>query len=476
MSSERGNWGSNVGFVLAAAGSAIGLGNLWKFPYLAGKNGGGAFVVVYLGLIVILGFSLMLGEMAIGRRGKSDAFGSYDNIKKGWGFIGIFGILCCFIVYSYYVVIAGWIVKYIGMFIRGGLTEDPVSTFGNFISSGTSPILYSFIVVVVTAAIVLKGVSGGIEKASKIMMPILFVFMIVIVIRSVTLPNAMEGIKYFLKPDFSLITPAVVIAALGQVFFSLSLGMGAMITYGSYLPKDSNLVKSALYIPVLDTVIALLAGLAILPAVFSFGLEPTAGPGLIFITLPRVFAAMPFGNVFGIMFFLLVLFAALTSTISLLEVVVSFVVDQLKLDRKKATLLVSGLIAAFAIPNSHSFGPMADFKVFFGLNFFDFLGYLTDNILLPVGGLMMCVFIGFIWNKEDLKNEITNDGEISFPLFSAWMIGIKYLGIQLLSLILLGAVGVVGKGISYSLVAVFMLQILFDVLESKKKEKSNVAR
>ncbi|MGL5356825.1 MAG: sodium-dependent transporter, partial [Cetobacterium sp.] len=331
-------------------------------------------------------------------------------------------------------------------------------------------------VVVVTAAIVLKGVSGGIEKASKIMMPILFVFMIVIVIRSVTLPNAMEGIKYFLKPDFSLITPAVVIAALGQVFFSLSLGMGAMITYGSYLPKDSNLVKSALYIPVLDTVIALLAGLAILPAVFSFGLEPTAGPGLIFITLPKVFAAMPFGNVFGIMFFLLVLFAALTSTISLLEVVVSFVVDQLKLDRKKATFLVSGLIAAFAIPNSHSFGPMADFKVFFGLNFFDFLGYLTDNILLPVGGLMMCVFIGFIWNKEDLKNEITNDGEISFPLFSAWMIGIKYLGIQLLSLILLGAVGVVGKGISYSLAVVFMLQILFDVLESKKKEKSSVAR
>ncbi|MGL4997938.1 MAG: sodium-dependent transporter, partial [Cetobacterium sp.] len=449
--------------------SAIGLGNLWKFPYLAGKNGGGAFVVVYLGLIVILGFSLMLGEMVIGRRGKSDAFGAYNNIKKGWGFIGMLGILCCFIVYSYYVVIAGWIVKYIGMFIRGGLTEDPVLTFGNFIASGTSPILYSFIVVVVTAAIVLKGVSGGIEKASKIMMPILFVFMIVIVIRSVTLPNAIEGIKYFLKPDFSLITPAVIIAALGQVFFSLSLGMGAMITYGSYLPKDSNLIKSALYIPILDTVIALLAGLAILPAVFSFGLEPTAGPGLIFITLPRVFAAMPFGNVFGIMFFLLVLFAALTSTISLLEVVVSFVVDQLKLDRKKATILVSIIIAAIAIPNSHSFGPMADFKVFFGLNFFDFLGYLTDNILLPVGGLMLCLFVGYVWDKEDLKNELTNDGDIAFPLFSAWMIGIKYLGIQLLSLILLQAVGITGKKMSYSLVIIFMIQILFHVLENKRK-------
>ncbi|MGL4946872.1 MAG: sodium-dependent transporter [Cetobacterium sp.] len=472
MRNERGNWESSVGFVLAAAGSAIGLGNLWKFPYLAGKNGGGAFVLVYLSLVIILGFSLMLGEMVIGRRGKSDAFGSYNNIKKGWGFVGILGILCCFIVYSYYVVIAGWIVKYIGMFIRGGLTEDPVSTFGGFISSGTSPILYSLVVVVVTASIVLKGVSGGIEKASKIMMPVLLVFMLVIVVRSVTLPNAMEGIKYFLKPDFNEITGKVVVAALGQVFFSLSLGMGAMITYGSYLPKDTNLVKSAVCIPILDTVIALLAGLAILPAVFSFGLEPTAGPGLIFIILPKVFSSMPFGNIFGIIFFLLVLFAALTSTISLLEVVVSFFVDQLKLDRKKAVILVSTMIGLLAIPNSHSFGPMAEFKVFFGMNFFDFLCYLTDNILLPVGGLMLCIFIGFVWDKEDLKNEISNEGEIKFSLFSAWMIGIKYLGIQLLSLILLGAIGISGKGLSYSLGIVFTLQIVFHVLENKRRVKS----
>ncbi|MEG2221085.1 MAG: sodium-dependent transporter, partial [Cetobacterium sp.] len=345
MSNERGNWGSSVGFVLAAAGSAIGLGNLWKFPYLAGKNGGGAFVIVYLSLVVILGFSLMLGEMAIGRRGKSDAYGSYNNIKKGWGFVGMMGILCCFVIYSYYVVIAGWIVKYIGLFLSGGMDGDPVEYFSTFISSGTTPIIYSVIMVVATALIVLKGVSGGIEKASKIMMPTLFIFMLIIVVRSVTLPNAMDGIKYFLKPDFSLITPKVIIAALGQVFFSLSLGMGAMITYGSYLSPETKLVKSAFCIPVLDTIIALLAGLAILPAVFSFGLEPTAGPGLIFITLPKVFSAMPFGNIFGVIFFVLVLFAALTSTISLLEVVVSFVVDQFKLDRKKATVLVSTLIA-----------------------------------------------------------------------------------------------------------------------------------
>ncbi|MGL5426692.1 MAG: sodium-dependent transporter, partial [Cetobacterium sp.] len=238
-----------------------------------------------------------------------------------------------------------------------------------------------------------------------------------------------------------------------------------------YLPKDTNLVKSAVCIPILDTVIALLAGLAILPAVFSFGLEPTAGPGLIFIILPKVFSSMPFGNIFGIIFFLLVLFAALTSTISLLEVVVSFFVDQLKLDRKKAVILVSTMIGLLAIPNSHSFGPMAEFKVFFGMNFFDFLCYLTDNILLPVGGLMLCIFIGFVWDKEDLKNEISNEGEIKFSLFSAWMIGIKYLGIQLLSLILLGAIGISGRGLSYSLAAVFTLQIVFHVLENKRRLK-----
>ncbi|MEG1583103.1 MAG: sodium-dependent transporter [Cetobacterium sp.] len=472
MSNERGNWGSSVGFVLAAAGSAIGLGNLWKFPYLAGKNGGGAFVIVYLSLVVILGFSLMLGEMAIGRRGKSDAYGSYNNIKKGWGFVGMMGILCCFVIYSYYVVIAGWIVKYIGLFLSGGMDGDPVEYFSTFISSGTTPIIYSVIMVVATALIVLKGVSGGIEKASKIMMPTLFIFMLVIVVRSVTLPNAMDGIKYFLKPDFSLITPKVIIAALGQVFFSLSLGMGAMITYGSYLSPETKLVKSAFCIPVLDTIIALLAGLAILPAVFSFGLEPTAGPGLIFITLPKVFSAMPFGNVFGVIFFVLVLFAALTSTISLLEVVVSFVVDQFKLDRKKATVLVSTLIALLVIPNSNSFGSMAELKVFFGMNFFDFLCYLTDNILLPTGGLLLCVFVGFVWDKGDLKNEITNHGEVKFEMFSLWIVGVKYLGIQLLSLILLQAVGVQDQFLVYALGTIFAVQILCGRLEAKRGVKA----
>ncbi len=443
MGEQRGSWSSNIGFVLAAAGSAIGLGNLWKFPYLAGKNGGGAFVIVYLSLVIILGFSLMLAEMVIGRRGKSDAFGSYNNIKKGWGFIGIFGILACFIIYSYYTVIAGWIIKYIVEFIfNGGVHGDISGYFSNFISSGISPIMYSAVVLVLTAVIVLKGVSGGIEKASKIMMPTLFIFMFIIVLRSVTLPNAGVGIEFFLKPDFSKITGGVVLAALGQVFFSLSLGMGAMITYGSYLPNDTKLVKNSFIIPALDTLIALLAGLAILPAVFSFGLEPTAGPGLIFITLPKVFAAMPFGFIFGLIFFILVLFAAITSTISLLEVVVSFVVDQIKIERKKATILVTLAIFLVSIPNSNSFGSMANTTVFFGMNFFDFLCYLTDNILLPVGGLLLCIFVGYVWNKEEIKEEITNNNSVEFKGFKYWLFGIKYVGPIVLTVILLQALGI----------------------------------
>ncbi|MGL5049360.1 MAG: sodium-dependent transporter, partial [Fusobacteriaceae bacterium] len=394
-SSKRGNWSSSIGFILAAAGSAIGLGNLWKFPYQAGKNGGGAFVLVYLLLVLILGFTLILGEMIVGRKGKSDAFGSYNKIKKGWGIVGGIGILTCYIILSYYSVIGGWVLKYILDFVTGGISGDPGAHFGGFISNSFSPLIYLSLFLGATAFIVLKGVAGGIEKASKIMMPTLFAFLIIIVIRSVTLEGASAGIEFFLKPDFSVITGAVILSALGQVFFSLSIGMAVMITYGSYLPKDTNMLKSALIIPALDTLVALLAGLAVLPAVFAFGLEPSAGPGLMFITLPKVFEQLPFGNFFGIIFFVLVLFAALTSSISLLEVPVAFLVDQLGWNRKKAIgILLIGLFI-LAVPASLSMGIMENVNIFFGMNFFDFLCYLTDNLFLPIGGLLLCIFIGF---------------------------------------------------------------------------------
>lgn len=443
MSEKRENWSSNLGFILAAAGSAIGLGNLWKFPYLAGKNGGGAFVIVYLFLVILLGFSLMLTEMAIGRNGKLDAYGSYDKIKKGWGFAGFLGVLACFIVLSYYSVIAGWVMKYIVDFATGGLPQDTAAYFGSYISSVASPIVYAAIVLIITAIIVLKGISGGIEKAGKIMMPTLFIFLIIITVRAVTLPGAMAGIKFYLAPDFSKINGSVILAALGQVFFSLSLGMGAMITYGSYLDKKSNIVKNSLTVTDLDTFIALLAGLAIIPATMAFGKEVSAGPGLIFITLPSVFETMPLGSLFGIIFFVLVLFAALTSTISLLEVVVAFAVDQLKIKRKIAVIVTTIIMIALAAVNSLSFGPLADVKIFFGMNFFDFLCYLTDNLLLPIGGLLLCIVTGYVWNEKDVVAEVTNNGTVKFKLIKVWLFVIRYLGPVILVTILLQALGII---------------------------------
>lgn len=420
----------------------MGLGNIWKFPYLAGKNGGGAFVVVYLSLVIILGFTLMLGEMALGRRGKSDAFGSYNNIKKGWGFVGILGILTCFIILSYYSVIGGWVIKYILDFLLGGVNGDAGVHFGGFISGISSPIIYAGIFLILTALIVVKGISGGIEKASKFMMPALFLFLIIIVVRAITLPGAMAGIEFLLKPDFSKITGRVILAALGQVFFSLSLGMGAMVTYGSYLPSDSKLVRSALIVPGLDTLVALLAGLAVMPAVFSFGLEPSAGPGLLFVTLPKIFESMAFGAFFGVIFFILVFFAAITSSISMLEVVVAFVVDQMKLDRKITTWVLTLLLFLVAIPNSLSFGILEKSKMFFGMNFFDFLCYLSDNLFLPIGGLLLCIFIGYIWGEKEVLYEITNEGKLDFFLGKLWISVIKYVGPVVIGIILLQALGI----------------------------------
>lgn len=442
MKENRGSWGSNIGFILATAGSAVGLGNLWKFPYLVGKNGGGAFVIVYLFLVVLLGFSLMLAEMAIGRNGKSDAYGSYRKLNKKLGIAGFLGIFTCFVIFSYYSVIAGWIVKYVIEFIKGGIGGDVAAHFGNHISSPVAPIVYTAIVLLVTAFVVLKGVSGGIEKAGKIMMPALFISLIVITVRVLTLPGAMEGVKYYLTPDFSKINGQVILAALGQVFFSLSLGMGVMITYGSYLDKKPNIVKNSLLVTDLDTIIALIAGLAIIPATIAFGHEVTAGPGLIFITLPSVFAAMPLGSIFGTVFFILVLFAALTSTISLLEVVVAFVVDQAKIERKKATVLITVAVFILAILNSLSFGPLAGVTLFFGMNFFDFLCYLTDNLLLPIGGIMLCVGVGYVWKEADVVAEVTNGGTVKFRLVKVWLFVIRYIIPVVLVLILLQSIGV----------------------------------
>ncbi|MEG0571401.1 MAG: sodium-dependent transporter [Oscillospiraceae bacterium] len=428
---SRGGFTSSIGFILAAAGSAVGLGNLWKFPYVAGQNGGAIFVIIYLLFVLCLGVPIMLGEMAIGRKTKLNPIGAYQKLNKNWTFVGVIGVLCAFVILSYYSVVGGWVVKYIVNYLTGSHIANPSQFFKSFISSPIEPVAWHIVFMILTAIIVMCGISKGIERASKIMLPALLVLLLVIVVRSLTLPGSIEGVKYFLIPDLSQIDSfskfaKVLLAAMGQVFFSLSLGMGAIITYGSYLKSDVNLQKSAFIIPGIDSIVAVLAGFAILPAVFSFGFEPSAGPGLLFETLPKVFESMPFGIFFGFLFFVLVFFAAITSSVSLLEVVTSFCIDNLKWTRRFSVIIVSiimTLIGAFA---ALSFGPLANIQIA-GMSVFDALGFLSDKILMPLGGLFMCIFVGYIWGADNVCEEITSGFVIPFRWKKSFFVIMKFI-------------------------------------------------
>ncbi len=439
---DRGQWASSLGFIMATAGSAIGLGNLWKFPYLAGQNGGGAFVIVYILIVIFVGFTIMLGEITLGRSTGLNALGAYRKLNKKFAWVGGAGILAAFTILGYYNAVGGWVIKYIVQFVTGGVSGDSAVFFGEFISSPIEPIIWALVFALATAFIVWKGISGGIEKYSKVLMPALFVLLIVVVIRSVTLPGAGAGLEYYLKPDFSKLTPAAIVAALGQVFFSLSLGMGCMITYGSYLSKDENIEKDAFIVPLMDTSAALLAGFAILPAVFAFGFEPGVGPSLMFITLPSVFAAMPLGAVFGLLFFILVLFAAITSSISLLEVCTAYFIDEFKWSRTKATVVLACAIFVLTILSSLAMGPMANVLIF-GKNFFDLLDFIASNILLPVGGLMMCIFIGYFWGIDNAVAEISQNGKFAFRLKGFWTVLVKYIAPIAVGIVFLNMLGII---------------------------------
>ncbi|MDO5603117.1 MAG: sodium-dependent transporter [Oscillospiraceae bacterium] len=418
---HRSQWTSRLGFILATAGAAIGLGNLWKFPYLMGRNGGFSFLAAYLVFVVVLGIPVMMLEMSLGRYTAKDPVASYRQVSPKAGITGVFGVLAAFIILSYYSVIGGWLIKYL---VSYATTFSAPADFNAFIGSWEA-VFWFFIFLAVTAFICLRGVSG-IEKTSKIMMPLLFVLLLVIILRSVTLPGAMEGLAFIFVPGKGgAFTMSSVSAALGQVFYSMSLCMGITITYGSYLSKGENIPKSCGNVAAMDTTVAVLAGVAIFPAVFAFGLEPGQGPSLIFGTLPKVFGSLTGGPVFAIAFFVLILFAAVTSAIALLEVVVSYVVGSWGWTRKKAVLTVGLLLFIVGLPSSLSFGPLADFKIF-GYTFFDFAGVLTDNILLPVGGILMCWFLGWKWNLNHLADEI-EDGCPRFKLRRVWIGCIKYL-------------------------------------------------
>lgn len=419
---ERESWGGKLGFWLAAAGSAIGLGNIWRFPYLAGANGGAAFVFIYLLIVLTIGFSVMLAEFAIGRHTNLNAVGAFQKLKGGpWQIAGWMGVVAGFVILSFYSVIGGWTIKYIISSFTGMISTSTDSTeyFLNFIANGPQTVLYLAIFMAITIFVVYRGVGKGIEDTCKILMPALFAILVILIIRAVTLPGAFAGIDFYLNPDFSKITGKTILAALGQAFFSLSLGMGCMITYGSYIKsKKDSLPKAAAIITLLDTSAAFLAGFVIFPTVFAFGAEPGAGPGLTFITLPKVFALMPGGQIWSALFFLLLCVAALTSAISLLEVVVAYAIDNLKWPRQKAAVSIGGVIFLLGIPSALSQGAVS--LNVLGMSFLDLLDFISNNILLTVGGLLISLFVG--WIIPDIaKKETTSHGPFAFQTIWLWI-------------------------------------------------------
>ena len=412
-------WASKFGFILATAGAAVGLGNLCKFPYLMGKNGGFSFLIVYLLFIVVLGIPVMITELSIGRLTQKNAVAAYGAINKHARFIGVLGILAAFVILSYYSVIGGWILKYIVSYVS---SFQAPADFNAYIAQPLEPSLWHIVFMVCAMIICYRG-TKGIEKASKVMMPTLFVLLVVIIIRSVTLPGAIEGLKFIFVPKDSHLTFSGATAAMGQVFYSLSLGMGITVTYGSYLKREEDIPRSCLHVAGLDTLAAVMAGVAIFPAVFALGMEPAQGPSLIFGTLPAVFDQMWGGSVFAILFFVLMFFAALTSAIALLECVVCYAVGSWGWSRRKSVFLIGSLVALLGIPSALSFGVLADATVL-GYTFFDFMGVLTDNLLMPLSGLAMCIFVGWIWGPGQIITHVESSG-VRFRLKKAWIWSIR---------------------------------------------------
>jgi NSS family neurotransmitter:Na+ symporter len=411
---NRGSFSGRIGFILAAAGSAVGLGNIWRFPYLAGTNGGAGFLLIYLICILLLCFPVMVGEIAIGRKAGSDAYGSYQKLGGGkWGYLGLFGILAGFFILSFYNVVAGWAFGYFLEISFGDLLshQDLAQFFGEYVNDIGPLFFFSLVFMGLTAFIVSQGIAKGIEAANKIMMPGLYIILIGLIIYSLTLPNAMAGVEFYLVPDLNEITPRTIFYALTQAFFSLSLGMGALITYGSYVGKNQNIVSSAAIISIADTSVAFLAGLMVFPLVFSLGAEPGQGPKLIFVILAEAFQNMGpiMGRVVGGSFFLLICFAALTSTISLLEVPAAYLVDQKKLPRKPVVWGLSALIFVFGLPSLFSQGIVPFLNKLPVHNSPDFLSFVSDmcDISLTVGACFMCFFIRNRWKIGNLNEELS---------------------------------------------------------------------
>lgn len=452
--SERVSFGSRMGAVFAAAGSAVGLGNVWRFPYETGNHGGAAFILVYLGCVFVFGLPIMIAEFTIGRRSKACTGGAYSTLAPDtpWRWVGYLGVLTGFLILGYYSVVSGWTLEYIWQALTGGFSGktsgDYVAMFQDFSQHPFRPLVWLLAILLITHFVVVKGVKDGIEKSSKIMMPLLFVLVILLAVCSVSLPGAEKGLEFLLKPDFSKLTPDVFLGAMGQAFFSLSLGMGCLSTYASYFGNKTNLGKTAMGVGLIDTFVAVLSGLIIFPAAFSVGIQPDAGPSLIFITLPNVFqqafAGIPvLAYVCSVAFYVLLALAAITSTISLHEVSTAFLHEKFHFTRSRAAVLVTSGCMLVGIVSSLALGEWSAFKIC-GMNIFDALDFLTAKIMLPVGGMFAAVFVGWYLDKKIVRGEVTNYGLLKAPYYPIYVCILRFVAPIGILLIFVNELGLLG--------------------------------
>jgi NSS family neurotransmitter:Na+ symporter len=450
MSQQRTTFATKLGVIAAAVGSAVGLGNIWRFPYEVGQSGGGAFLLVYLLCVALLGIPLITAEFVVGRASHRNVGGAFRKLAPGskWGFIGFLSVLAPFLILCYYTIIAGWTIEYLYQALTnsfaGKSPELLKAEFETFCTGTWSPVIWIALFMAANYVIIVSGVKNGIERASNVMMPLLFLLLVVFCINSFFLPGAAEGFRFFLYPDFSKLTAAVMLRAMGQAFFSLSLAMGCLVTYSSYFNGETRLGKTAATVAWLDTLVAVLAGIMIFPAVFSFGISPTAGPDLVFITLPNVFSQMPGGYIWAVLFFLLLTLAALTSTVSLFEVVTAYVHEEFSMSRRKATGLVMSACFVLAICCSLSLGPWNGLRIF-GMDLFDIFDYVSANILLPVGGFLISLFVGYKLDEQTVWRQVTNNGRLRIGYFKPLMFLLRYFAPVAIALIFLSGLGVFGK-------------------------------
>ena len=404
---KRGGFGGKLAAILAAAGSAIGLGNIWRFPYITSENGGGAFILIYLGCILLLGLPLLIAEFAVGHNSKCNPIDAYAKLRKGWGWLGAMGIVSVFLIMGYYFVISGWTLNY----TIASATDSIGSDFGGFFSSFTTatwrPLIYTYLFIIANHFIIVGGVQGGIEKASKVMMPLLFAILIVLAIYSLWLPEGREALTNVFTPDFSKVSGSTFLAAMGQAFFTLSVGMGAMLIYGSYFKDGTKIAGTAISVVSLDTLVALIAAVII----FSAGVENENGPQLAFVAMPKVFSTMPLGNIWATLFFLLLGLAALSSTISMHEAVTSYFVEKRGMSRNKGAIIVTVATILLATAASLSLGDWSDFKIA-GMNIFSLFDNSTAIVMLPLLGILTAIFVGWLWKSEDMKAELTAQGGV----------------------------------------------------------------